>query len=81
MSNKVLLNIGFGNSVIKDKVVAIIQSNSSPVKRFIKSKTENNEVIDATMGKKMRSVIMMSDGLAVLSAISVPALSARIENE
>lgn len=81
MSNKVLLNIGFGNSVIKDKVVAIIQSNSSPVKRFIKSKTENDEVIDATMGKKMRSVIMMSDGLAVLSAISVPALSARIENE
>ena len=39
MSSKIALNIGFGNSVIKSEIVAIIQPNSAPVKRFIKQKT------------------------------------------
>ncbi len=81
MSNKIILNIGFGNSIAVEKIIAIVQSNSAPIKRYIKNKTEKNEVIDATMGKKLRSVIIMSDGIAVLSAISVPALSSRLENE
>lgn len=81
MSNKILLNIGFGNFVIAGKIIAIIQSGSAPVKRYIKNKAEKNEMIDATMGKKLRSILVMSDGVVVLSAISVPALSSRLENE
>ena len=81
MSNKILLNIGFGNSVIVSKILSIIQPNSAPVKRFIKKKESENSLVDATMGKKVRSVIVLSEGITVLSAISVQALTARLENE
>ncbi len=81
MSNKILLNIGFGNSVIVSKIVSIIQPNSAPVKRFVKKKDSENLLIDATMGKKVRSVVVLADSITVLSAISVQALTARLENE
>lgn len=81
MSSKILLNIGFGNSVIVSKIVSIIQPNSAPVKRFVKKKEIENLLIDATMGKKVRSVLVLVDGITVLSAISVQALTARLENE
>ena len=81
MSNKILLNIGFGNSVIVSKIQSIIQPNSAPVKRYIKRKESENLLIDATMGKKVRSVVVLTEGIVVLSAISVQALTARLENE
>ncbi|MEN8153865.1 MAG: DUF370 domain-containing protein [Acidobacteriota bacterium] len=81
MSNRILLNIGFGNSVVIDKIITIIQPNSAPVKRYIKTKVQENLLVDATMGKKLRSVLVMADGVVVLSAISVHALVTRIENE
>lgn len=81
MSNKILLNIGFGNSVIISKIQSIVQPNSAPVKRFIKKKESENLLIDATMGKKVRGVIVLSEGIVVLSAISVHALTTRLENE
>ena len=81
MSNKILLNIGFGNSVIVSKIVSIIQPNSAPVKRFVKKKESENLLIDATMGKKVRSVLVLADSITVLSAISVQALTSRLENE
>jgi regulator of extracellular matrix RemA (YlzA/DUF370 family) len=81
MSNRIILNIGFGNSVVIDKIITIIQPNSAPVKRYIKSKGQENLLVDATMGKKLRSVIVMAQGVVTLSAISVQALVTRIENE
>ncbi len=81
MSNKILLNIGFGNSVIVSKIASIIQPNSAPVKRFVKNKESENLLIDATMGKKVRSVLVLVDSITVLSAISVQALTSRLENE
>ncbi len=81
MSNKVMLNIGFGNAVVKSDITAVIQPNSAPIKRFVKQKQEQGVVIDATMGKKLRAVIVLSSGYVVLSAISVTSLISRIENE
>ncbi len=81
MSSKILLNIGFGNSVIIDKIVSIVQPNSAPVRRFIKKKESENMLIDATMGKKVRAVIILMNSITVLSAISAQALAARLENE
>lgn len=81
MSNKVMLNIGFGNAVVKSDITAVIQPNSAPVKRFVKQKLEQGVVIDATMGKKLRAVIVLSSGYVVLSAISVTSLILRIEDE
>lgn len=81
MSNKLTVNIGFGNSVIKSDVTALVQPNSAPVKRFIKRKLEEGALIDATMGKKLRAVIALRSGYVVLSAISVSSLQSRIEDE
>ena len=77
--NKLLLNIGFGNSVTKSDVVAIIQPNSAPIKRFIKQKNEEGLLIDATMGKKLRAIIILSSGFIALSAISAIVIQARFE--
>jgi len=81
MSNKITLNIGFGNSVVRDGIRAIVHPNSSPIKRFMKQKQDEGVLVDATMGKKMRAVLVMDSGLVVLSAISVPSLVSRIEDE
>jgi regulator of extracellular matrix RemA (YlzA/DUF370 family) len=81
MSSKIALNIGFGNSVIKSEITAIIQPNSAPVKRFLKQKLEEGNLIDATMGKRLRAVIVLKSGFVALSAISVASLIMRIENE
>ena len=81
MSNKVMLNIGFGNTVEKSDVKAIVQPNSAPVKRFIKQKLGEGLLIDATMGKRLRAVIVLGCGSVVLSAISVASLILRIEDE
>lgn len=81
MSNKVTVNIGFGNSVIRTEINAVIQPNSAPVKRFIKRKQEEGLLIDATMGKKLRAVIPLRSGFVVLSAISAASLISRIESD
>lgn len=81
MSSKITVNIGFGNSVIKSDISAVLQPNSAPVKRFIKRKQEEGVLLDATMGKKLRAVIVLRSGFIVLSAISSTALVSRIESE
>jgi len=81
VSYKVMLNIGFGNAVVRDDVTAVIQPNSAPIKRFIKQKVQENLVIDATMGKKLRAVVVLNSGFIVLSAITVASLISRIESD
>lgn len=82
MSNrKVLLHIGFGNAVERNDVKVILQPNSAPVKRFIKQKREEGRLIDASMGKKVRAVLVLGSNYIVLSAISVSSLMLRVENE
>jgi len=81
MSSKFILNIGFGNAVERNDIKAIVQPNSAPIKRFIKQKQEQGLLIDATMGKKLRAVIVLGCGYVVLSAISVASLILRIEDE
>jgi regulator of extracellular matrix RemA (YlzA/DUF370 family) len=76
-----MLNIGFGNSVVKRDITAVVQPNSAPIKRFVKQNQEQGVVIDATMGKKLRAVIVLRSGYVVLSAISVTSLISRIEDE
>ena len=56
MMNFNLLNIGFGNVVMGDKVVAIISPESAPIKRLVQDARDGNTLIDATFGRKTRSV-------------------------
>ncbi len=65
-----LLNIGFGNFVSNEKIVAILSADSSPVKRLTRTAKENNNLIDATCGRKTQSVLVMESDHVVLSALS-----------
>jgi hypothetical protein len=72
-----LLNIGFGNHIVADAVVAIISPNSAPAKRMKNEAAEAGRLIDATQGRKTRSVIVMSSNHVVLSAINPDTISLR----
>ena len=61
MMNFNLLNIGFGNVVMGDKVVAIISPESAPIKRLVQDARDGNTLIDATFGSKTRSVLTARD--------------------
>jgi regulator of extracellular matrix RemA (YlzA/DUF370 family) len=76
MSQK-LVNIGFGNSVVSRRVVAIISPNTAPVKRLRDEAREDRRLIDATQGRKTRSVIITDSNHVILSAIQSETIAQR----
>jgi len=72
-----LLNVGFGNMVKADRVVAIASPNSSPMKRLKDEAREVRRLIDVTHGRKTRSLIVMDSNHIVLSAIQTETISQR----
>ena len=75
--DKNLLNIGFGNTVAAERVVAIVSPNSAPMKRLKDEAKDENRLIDATHGRKTRSIIVMDSNHIVLSAIQAETISQR----
>ena len=61
------LNIGYGNMVSANRIIAILSPDSAPIKRIVQETKEKGTLIDATYGRKTRSVIMMDTGQVVLS--------------
>jgi regulator of extracellular matrix RemA (YlzA/DUF370 family) len=80
MSHK-LVNIGFGNSVVSRRVVAIISPNAAPIKRLRDEARDEKRLIDATQGRKTRSVIITDSNHVVLSAIQSETISQRFSPE
>ena len=72
-----LLNIGFGSTVVADRVVAIVSPNSAPMKRLKDEAKEEKRLIDATFGRRTRSIIIMDSNHIVLSAIQSETISQR----
>ena len=64
-----LLNIGFGNLVQAEKIIAIVSPDSAPVKRIVQESKDRSMCIDATYGRRTRSVIIMDSDHVVLSAM------------
>lgn len=73
-----MLNIGFGNTVVAGRVVAVIIPGSSPVKRLRDEAKEEKRLIDATQGRKTRSIIVMDSNHVILSAIHAETISGRL---
>ncbi|MGB9877982.1 MAG: DUF370 domain-containing protein [bacterium] len=73
------LNIGFGNFVIAQRIVAFVDPLSSPVKQLIQEARKKGTLLNAAKGKRTRSAIFMDDGTIVLSTISPMALARRLE--
>ena len=76
MSHK-LVNVGFGNSVVSRRVVAIISPNAAPIKRLRDEAREDKRLIDATQGRKTRSVLITDSNHVILSAIQSETIAQR----
>jgi regulator of extracellular matrix RemA (YlzA/DUF370 family) len=72
-----LVNVGFGNSVVSRRVVAIISPNAAPIKRLRDEAREDKRLIDATQGRKTRSVIITDSNHVILSAIQSETIAQR----
>jgi hypothetical protein len=72
-----LLNIGFGNTVVAERVIAIMPPNSAPMKRLKDEAKDDKRLLDATHGRRTRSIIVMDSNHIVLSAIQAETISQR----
>jgi len=72
-----LLNLGYGSSVVADKVIAILAPNSAPMRRLRDEAKNEKRLIDATHGRKTRSIIIMKDNHIVLSAAQTDTIAQR----
>ncbi len=78
---KYVINVGFGNFVNKERIVAIVAPNSAPVRKIKEQMKEAGKVIDVTQGRKTRSVIVVDSGHIILSGIAVETIADRINEE
>ncbi len=76
MTNK-LVSIGFGNSVVSRRVVAIISPNAAPIKRLRDEARQDKRLIDGTQGRKTRSVVITDSNHVILSAIQAETIAQR----
>jgi len=81
LSSRVLLNIGYGNFVIAARVVSIVSPQSAPMKRLREDAASRNKLVDATQGRRTRSIIVMDSDHVVLSAINPETVAARFLDE
>ena len=72
-----LINIGFGNIVSANRVIAIVSPESAPIKRIITDARDRGQLIDATYGRRTRAVIVTDSGHVVLSAIQPETVANR----
>ncbi|MBQ8994464.1 MAG: DUF370 domain-containing protein [Oscillospiraceae bacterium] len=76
-----LINIGFGNVVSANRLVAIVSPDSAPVKRIVTEAREKGLLIDATYGRRTRAVIVMDSDHVILSAIQPETVASRVEDD
>ena len=76
-----LINIGYGNMINSDKIVAIIAPDSAPAKRIVMQAKEKGIAVDATQGRRTRSVIMTDGSYVVLSALQPETIASRCHSK
>ena len=76
-----LVNIGFGNTVAADKIVAIVSPDSAPIKRMVQEAKDNGTAIDATFGRKTRAVLIMDSGHIILAAVQPETVAGRVDKD
>ena len=72
------INIGFGNMVSANRIVAIASPDSAPIKRLVQDAKEENRVIDASCGRRTRAVIVTDSDHVILSAIQTETIANRL---
>ena len=75
------INIGFGNMVASDRIVALANPDSAPIKRLIQDSKDDGRAIDVTCGRRTRAVIITDSAHVILSAIQAETIAARHDSE
>jgi len=76
-----LISIGFGSAVAAERILAVVAPESAPIKRLIQEARERGMLIDASFGRKTKSVLLMDTDHVILASVSPEVLSARIEGK
>ena len=76
-----LINIGFGNMVSSHRVLSIVSPDSAPIKRLVQEARDRAMLVDASYGRKTRSVILMDTDHVVLSALTPETIASRSKDE
>ena len=76
-----LINIGFGNIVSSNGIVAIVSPESAPIKRMVQEAKDQGSAIDATCGRRTRAVLIMDSSHIILSAIQPETIAGRVEDD
>ena len=75
------INIGFGNMVAVERMVALVSPDSAPIKRLIQDAKDDGRVIDVTCGRKTRAVIITDSEHVILAAIQTETIANRLESD
>jgi len=73
-----LINVGFGNIVAANRIIAIVSPESAPIRRLMTDAKERGQLVDATYGRRTRAVIISDSGHVVLSAIQPETVANRL---
>ena len=76
-----LINIGFGNLVAAERIVAVVSPESAPIKRIMHEAEDAGKLVNATYGRRTRAVIVSDSDHIILSAIQPETIAARLEGE
>lgn len=76
-----LLNIGFGNYISSDKIIAVVCPDSAPIRRTISESRKKGLLIDATQGRKTRAVIFTDSGHVILSGVQTESVANRMNRK
>ena len=76
-----LINIGFGSMVAAGRVLSMLSPDSAPIKRIVQEAKERGMLIDASYGRKTKSVILMDTDHVILSALTPETLTARMTGQ
>lgn len=76
-----LINVGFGNMISANRAVAVVSPDSAPIKRLIREAEDRGMLVNATYGRRTRSVVVMDSQHVILSAILPEKLATRLDGE
>ncbi len=74
-----LINVGYGNVVVAERVVAVIGPNAAPIRRLRDEARERGKLVDATQGRRTRSIIVTDSDHVVLSAVQTETIRQRLD--
>ncbi len=81
MSDAELLNLGYGNLVVRSRVVVIVSPQSAPMRRLREEASSRGKLIDATQGRRTRSIIVTDSDHVILSAVNPETIAARLAHD